>query len=190
MHCWTTDGLKVDWFREGDLIESSVSVSGQKEGYLDRGWVNRSVETLRLSYCNGQSTNGTKEILSPDFLVIKTKKFFSCNQNKGAWQLTLLLCSERMQKQVRTKKVSSTFSIWAASWSNNTNKTLKKIQAFGVWKVWRLAWSFDDPIWRADRSWWEAGQSTRPRCMGGVYNTYYTPILTTFWTTFLLLHKS
>ena len=161
----------------------------QAEGRIPGpGWVNPSAETLRLSYCNGQSTNGTKEILSPDFLVIKTKKFFSCNQNKGAWQLTLLLCSERMQKQV-WKKVSSTFSIWAATSTKNTKK-IKRIRSFWCLHAWRLAWSFDDPIWRADRSWWEAGQSTRPRCMGGVYNTYYTPILTTFSTTFLLLHKS
>ena len=162
----------------------------QAEGRIPGpGWVNPSAETLRLSYCNGQSTNGTKEILSPDFLVIKTKKFFSCNQNKGAWQLTLLLCSERMQKQVWTKKFLQHFQSEQPH-RLTTQRKLKELQAFGVWKVWWLVWSFDDPIWRADRSWWETGQSTRPRCMGGVYNTYYTPILTTFWTTFLLLHKS
>ena len=26
MHCWATDELNVDWFREGDFIESSVSL--------------------------------------------------------------------------------------------------------------------------------------------------------------------
>ena len=130
------------------------------------GRVNPSAETLRLSYCNGQSTNGTKEILSPDFLVIKTKKFFSCNQNKGAWQLTLLLCSERMQKQVWTKKFLRHFQSEQPH-GLTTQIRFKKLQAFCVLKAWRLVWSFDDPIWRADRSWWEAGQSTRPRCMGG-----------------------
>ena len=90
MFFYCADGKRVDVTLSGYRGQTEhcgtrlgdVSVPGWKDAWLG---VNPSAETLPPELLQWTKTQPAQKKFFPrDFLVIKTKKFFSCNQNKGA----------------------------------------------------------------------------------------------------------
>ena len=90
MFFYCADGKRVDVSLSGyrgqtehcGTLLGDVSVPGRKDAWSG---VNPSAETLPPELLQWTKTQPAQKKFFPrDFLVIKTKKFFSCNQNKGA----------------------------------------------------------------------------------------------------------